>query len=462
MQPTSWTTQKIKQCEKLTKQAMLSDEHTLVLFSEDFGRIHHSKPQGVFIPPDYSSLQAILRYANEHALPLTIRGKGLSQGGQSLAITDGLIIDMSAFDKIKSVEKDSVWVQANASFAELLAVSLDTGQRPFVVPYNCHLPIAGVISAGGVGASSFKWGPIVSQVVALDVITAEGEKQRLTSTSPLFHAFLGGQGQFGIITDVCLKLKPCKKNVRSFFLIYLEKESWLQDLAVAKQKADFMEVFCSPAIQGAKLSKEGRFPFAQWFYSLHVSVEFDEQAPMIDEIIPKKGAWKLIHTQDEPMSSYLRRHDGRFEAMKRLGQWDLPHPWYECFVFKKDIMTDLESILTSLPLHYATILQLVPVAKKKSSGFFMLPEGDKDDIFAVMILNAGLPEVLIPSCISTIKQLDKRFLEKGGKRYLSGFLGEEISVHYWKNHFGERYTEWYNLKNQYDPHHIFCSLLHQR
>lgn len=39
MQQITWSTLQIKQCEKESGQAMLSDEHALVFYSQDFGKL---------------------------------------------------------------------------------------------------------------------------------------------------------------------------------------------------------------------------------------------------------------------------------------------------------------------------------------------------------------------------------------------------------------------------------------
>lgn len=456
MQQTQWNLHHIKQCKQKFGQAMLSDEHMLVSFSEDFGKLVHTKPAVIFEPTTLENLQSIIQYANKHTLPLTIRGNGMSQNGQSLAAPGGAILHMKEFSHCQEPADNAIWIEANATWATLLDYSLKNCQVPYVTPYNCNLSIAGVLSAGGVGASSFKYGGTTHHVKGLEVITAEGECIRLDENSPLLQACLGGQGRFGVITQAQIQLRPCLKNVRTFYLVYLDQEAWLADLKKCKRFADYMECFCSPAIQGAKLSEKGRFPFAQWLYSIHVSVEFDDDVPAFTEL--GLAPWKLLHTQDETIHSYLHRHDSRFNAMKITGQWDLPHPWYECFV-TASALDNLETLLSTLPVHYASVVQVVPVAKNSTKAFFMTP--DTEDVFALMILNPGLPQALIPSCLETIKNLDNIFLPKGGKRYLSGFLGAEPGMEFWKNHFGEQYDDWIKLKQQYDPKGVFCSYLHK-
>ncbi|ASQ45559.1 FAD-binding protein [Legionella clemsonensis] len=371
----------------------------------------------------------------------------------------GVSVQLEKLNGVGEHEGDSIWIEANATWADLLTKSLQKSQSPYVIPYNCHLSVGGVLSAGGIGASSFRFGSVTSHVKALEVMTTDGKVDVVDSRSDLFRACLSGQGRFAVITKACINLRQCAKNVRTFFLVYLDKERWLQDIQEAKKEADYLETFCSPAVQGAKLTDAGRrLPFAHWLYALHISKEFDNKAPTLDDINPTLKPWKLLHTQDEAIESYLHRHDSRFEAMKTTGQWDLLHPWYECFISQQLLNTSLDEILPHLPLYYATVLQVVPIVNQSEAGFLMFPKGKQ--IYAVMILTPGVNCQLLPGCLQTIYFLDSLFLDQGGKRYLSGYLGENLEPQYWENHFGSSYDAWLNLKKKYDPRRILQSSLH--
>jgi len=437
---------------------MLRDEHELSSYKHDFGRIKESSPATIFIPQNNKQLQQIINYANTHQLPLTIRGNGLSQSGQSLPIEQGASVHMKYFNKVHAVNDQAIWIDANASWADLLNVSIPQNLTPYVTPFNCNLTIAGVLSAGGVGASSFRYGNATAHVDALEIVTAAGEIVQVDSHSTLFQACLGGQGCFGVITKARIKLRPCKKNVRTFFLSYLDKEQWMIDMETFKQSVDYIEAFCSPALQGAKLAGDKRQVFAEWLFALQVTVEFDETLPDLFALNHNAQPWKVLHVQEESVITYLHRHDSRFIAMQVTGQWEQYHPWYECFINKAVLAKNLDSLLNTLPLYYATTLQVLPVDSTHQQGFCMLPAGN--DIYSLMILNAGVPQALVPGCLAAIQALDAQFLKQGGKRYLSGFLGENLTSDYWQHHFGSRYEEWISLKKQYNPNQIFCSLLH--
>ncbi|WP_419420968.1 FAD-binding protein [Legionella sp. D16C41] len=458
MRTRAWKQYHLQYCSEKFPKAFYDDTHLLNNFSYDFGRLITSQAKAVFIPESIESIKEFMAYANENGLPVTIRGNGMSQSGQSLAPSNGVIISTVELNSLHHLQEEFIWVDVNATWSSLIATSLKNNKIPYITPYNCNLSVGGVLSVGGIGAASFRYGSVINHVQALEVITADGQLLQVDASSPLYHACLGGQGQFAIITKACIKLRPCKQNVRTFFLTYLDEKQWLQDLSLLKQCADYIECFCSPAVQGAKLTEKGRKPFAEWLYVLHVSLEFDEKAPQLHDVCPQISPWKVLHKQDESMESYLHRHDGRFQLMKLTGQWELQHPWYECFIPEHILFKHLKELLASLPLHYVPILQIVSIKALQPSGFFILPEAE--DIFSIMILNPGLPSALIPSCLEAINDLDELFLPQGGKRYLSGYLGKELTNQYWQKHFGYRYSEWLDRKKQFDPKFLFQSLLH--
>lgn len=456
-QTNTWDESKILRYKKETGQALLCDEQTLVSYCHDFGRLIQSSPSAVCIPNHIDSVTSLILFANQHHLSLAIRGNGLSQGGQSLPMPGGLTLSMQHFSQILDTEQDSIWVEANCSWAQVLDVSLKQSKAPFVLPYNCNLSVGGVLSAGGVGAGSFKRGTINAYVGALEVIDGTGTTQIVDKTSPLFHACLSGQGRCAVITKAKINLRPVKSKVSTFFLVYTSQEQWFTDLEAVKSKVDYVEMFCSPAVQGTQLKGDRRVPLAQWLYGMHLSVEHDGIAPKLHDISVDLKPWNVLHSQEESVTSYFLRHNSRFEMMKMLGQWDLLHPWYECYVPTTVLKKHLAQLLANFPIHYANFVHVVPIAKQKAA-LLMFPE--EDSICSLMILNPGVPDVLKDSCLQVIAELDEFLIAQGGKRYLSGYMGEGLSESYWANHFSDQYGLWVGAKKEFDPNGVFSSVLH--
>lgn len=452
-----WDALKIKQFNGDSQEALLSDEQTLFAFSQDFGKLTQSQPSAVYFPKAVQDVQSLIRYANKNKLSIAIRGNGLSQCGQSLPVSGGVTMCMQELNKPLEWTKGNVWVEANCSWADLLALTLSHHQAPYILPYNCNLSVAGVLSAGGVGASSFKYGTINAHVSALEVVDGTGELYVVDKTSELFHACLSGQGRCGVITKAKIELRPVQPKVITYCLVYTDQKQWFADIEQLSQQADYLELFCSPSIQGAQLKGNKRVPMAQWLYGLHCSFEFEGESPDWGLISKTIKPWNVIHQQVESIQSYLLRHNSRFEVMKMLGQWDLFHPWYECFIPTVVLKDHLSQLLADLPLHYASLVHIAPVAPQHAE-FLMFPKGEPVSSF--MILNPGVPAALKDSCLQAIQMLDERLLQKGGKRYLSGFLGGSLDEQYWVNHFEQQYAAWQSLKKRFDPHVVFRSMLY--
>lgn len=454
MRQNQWNIANVRLDKPQIINSLLSNERAVSFFKKDFGNLLEANPAAVFQPKSIEELQFFLSYAAEQTLPITIRGNGLSQGGQSLSVDGGINLSMQAFTECAQVKDQSIWIEANASFADLLNRSLPKKLAPKALPYNCNLSIGGVLSAGGMGAAAFREGPISSQVLALELVDSQGEKQRVSKGDPLFEACLGGQGQFAVITAACIKLQPISEHIHTVFMVYDDMTQWFKDMALARETADYMELFCSPSIQGAGLFEGQRKPFATWLYGMHLSFNFDNKL----KSLPAFSPWKTLHRQQEDCKSYFLRHNPRFDFMQKSGQWSMIHPWYECFLPERVLKAVLPELLQSLPLYFANLVHVVPVANRRV-GFTMFPESDS--YYEIMILNPGIPESLKQQTLEIISALDKQLLAQGGKRYLSGYLGESVDDDYWRRHFGQSYENWCHLKKRFDPAGIFTSKLFQ-
>ena len=84
----------------------------------------------------------------------------------------------------------------------------------------------------------------------------------------------------------------------------------------------------------------------------------------------------------------------------------------------------------------------------------MLPAGD---VFAFTMLAPGIPQENMSACLECIANLDSLLLPQGGKRYLSGWLGDNAID--WCGHYGDKGAQRAEVKRRYDPHGIFCSHL---
>ncbi len=157
---------------------------------------------------------AALRFGRESELPIAVRAGGHSVAGASLC-DDGLVIDVRGLDEI-SVDADArvARVGAGCSWAPVDAATqahglATTGGRVSTTG------VAGLTLGGGSGWLERKHGLTCDNLVAVELVTADGERVRASESEhpELFWALHGGGGNFGVATAFEFALHPLGPEV---------------------------------------------------------------------------------------------------------------------------------------------------------------------------------------------------------------------------------------------------------
>ena len=269
-------------------------------------------------------------------------------------------------------------------------------------------------------------GPAVSNTLAVDVVTGRGDLVRCgpTTERPTFDAVLGGVGRYGVITRVELALRAVPPCVRTFYLLYDDLETMLDDQRslAESRRADHLEGFCAATVQGLKKGPSGRrMPFALWSYGLHFSIEHDAgRAPGPDEALAGLRPTKLMHVEDDTSSIFASRYDVRFEAMRATGAWAQAHPWIECVLPVSAAREVIPRVLEVVPLFLGDGHRLTWIADTDRPTSLSFPE--RGPFLSFAILPMGLAPALRDPALRALKAVHDLLLSAGGKRYLSGWL----------------------------------------
>jgi FAD/FMN-containing dehydrogenase len=167
------------------------------------------RPALVVRPGDPDEVALCIRFARDNGLPLSVRGGGHNIAGTALC-EGGLMID---FSPRKSVRVDPatgrVRVQPGAAWAD---VDRETQPHGLVVPGGIvsTTGVAGFTLGGGFGWVSRRHGFAADNLVAAEIVTADGSVLRTSADEnpDLFWAIRGGGGNFGIVTSFEFEARP--------------------------------------------------------------------------------------------------------------------------------------------------------------------------------------------------------------------------------------------------------------
>ena len=161
-----------------------------------------------------ADVAAAVRYARASGLPVAVRGGGHNVAGTS-SCDGGLVLDLSP---MKGVQVDpggrSVWAQPGLLWGEL-----DHETQAFGLATTggivTHTGIAGLTLGGGLGWLMRKHGLTCDNLLAVDLVTADGELVRASEREhpELFWGVRGGGGNFGVVTAFRYRLHPVGPTV---------------------------------------------------------------------------------------------------------------------------------------------------------------------------------------------------------------------------------------------------------
>jgi FAD/FMN-containing dehydrogenase len=205
-----------------------------------------------------ADVMAAVAFARDHGLRLAVRGGGHNIAGSALC-DDGLVIDLSA---MRAVRVDPLqrraWVAGGATLGdfdhEAQAFGLAT---PLGI--NSTTGVAGLTLGGGFGWLSRTRGLAVDNLVAADIVTADGHLLHVNASDhpDLFWAIRGGGGNFGVVTNFEFLLHPVGPQVSAGLIVFPHAQA----RSVLTQYRDFVGQMPEELTVWAVLRKAPPLPF---------------------------------------------------------------------------------------------------------------------------------------------------------------------------------------------------------
>lgn len=150
-----------------------------------------------------------IQFINETNSDFSIRSGGHHIAGNCIQ-DNGLMIDLSTMNSVfVDSEKRIAYVEPGATLGDIDHETQQFGLATSL-GINSTTGIAGLTLGGGFGWLSRKHGMTVDNLIAAEIVTANGESIRVSEdeNADLFWAIRGGGGNFGIVTRFEFKLHP--------------------------------------------------------------------------------------------------------------------------------------------------------------------------------------------------------------------------------------------------------------
>ena len=213
-------------------------------------------------PKNIQAVLAVAKKCWDMTLPLTIRGSGTGNYGQSVPLFGGIVMQMNYLNKIVNFDQDTgfVKVQTGCLMSQLNNDLEGKGRELRLLPSTWKTAtIGGFLSGGSGGIGSIEWGFLrdPGNLIALDLITVDENPQLIQletqQAEPINHAY----GTNGIITSVTIST-----DIKHYWhSIVIDSNSLIESI-------DILKICMGAAIKlklGTILEKEIVEQMPKWF-----------------------------------------------------------------------------------------------------------------------------------------------------------------------------------------------------
>jgi len=203
--------------------------------------LYEALPGAVVYPGSVEEIAAILRLANEERFAVTPRGAGTGLSGGSVPLRGGVVMVLTRLNRLIEISTDDLYAVVEpglitADFAAAVA------KRNLLYPPDpasqAVSTMGGNVAENAGGLRGLKYGVTKHYVLALEVVTPEGEVLHTGATTvkcvtgyDLTQLMVGSEGTLGVATKIWCRLVPMPEHKESMLAVFADMDDAARSVA---------------------------------------------------------------------------------------------------------------------------------------------------------------------------------------------------------------------------------------
>ena len=413
----------------------------------------NKKPKMIVKCADVADVIMAVNFARDNKMLLSIRGGGHNAGGLGIC-DDGLVIDLAQirYTRVDPHAK-TITVGGGTTWGEV-----DHAAHAFKMATPSGIisttGVGGLTTGGGMGYLTRKFGLSIDNLLSVDMVLADGKfvTANATENKDLFWAVRGGGGNFGVVTAFTFQLHEVDEVYAGPILYELEEAE-----EVLKWYRKFMK-YAPDDLYGffAFLTVPPGEPFPKHLHLKKMcGIIWNYTGPMEKA----EEVFKPVREFKEPALDLVGPLP--FPALQSMfdGLYPTGMQWYWRADFIKEIPDEAIKIhkkfAEKLPSMHST-MHLYPINGQASRvNDTDTPWNHRDSTWSMVIVGVD-PD---PANAEKITKWTKDYYDaihpySAGAAYINFMMDEgqdRIKASYGKN-----YDRLVDIKDNYDPHNLFC------
>jgi glycolate dehydrogenase FAD-linked subunit len=313
--------------------ALLASPEELRPYECDALTLYRQTPLAVALPADEAQVAAVLRLCHELRVPVIARGAGTGLSGGATPREDAVVLSLARLNRVIGIDPRARTARVQPGVRNL---AISEAAAPHGLHYapdpssQIACTIGGNVAENSGGVHCLKYGLTVHNLLALRVVTIEGEVLQIGSAAPdapgydLLALLTGSEGLLGVVTEATVRLIPrpdCARVVLAAFDDLAQAGQAVADVIAAGIIPAGLEMMDRPAIAAVE-------PFCRAGYPLDAEAillcesdgtpaEVEEEILRMEAVLRRAGATQCQVSRDE--AQRLRFWAGRKAAFPAMG-----------------------------------------------------------------------------------------------------------------------------------------------
>jgi len=319
----------------LPPAAVLHEAEELAPFECDGLPVYRRTPLLVVLPETVAEVQHILRLAAYHGIPVVARGAGTGLSGGALPLEDGMLLSLAKFNRILELDPERRVALVQPGVRNLAISEAANPHGLYYAPdpsSQIACSIGGNVAENSGGLHCLKYGLTVHNVLALKVVTQDGEQVEIGSAAPdspgydLLALMHGSEGMLGVIVEITVRLLPLPATAQVALGAFDDVEKGgraVADIIASGIIPAGLEMMDRPAIEAAEAFAHCGYPtHAESILLCEVDGTPEEVASQLDAVeavMRTAGASEVRVARDEDERfAFWKGRKSAFPAVGRI------------------------------------------------------------------------------------------------------------------------------------------------
>src|SRR5438477_10670659 len=215
-------------------EGVIAAEREMRPYESDALTAYRALPMVVVLPETTAQVSRVLAFCHAQGIKVVPRGAGTSLSGGALPLTDGVLLGMAKFNRIREIDFDNRLVVAEPGVTNLAVTQAVEHAGFYYAPdpsSQIACTIGGNVAENSGGVHCLKYGMTTNNVLGCELVLMSGEVLRIggkaleDSGYDVMGIITGSEGLLGVITEVTVRILRKPETARALMVGFAAVEA---------------------------------------------------------------------------------------------------------------------------------------------------------------------------------------------------------------------------------------------